>query len=192
MSYRVKCVCTGCFFSRQKFSPLVSSVVTNRLLQKEGAPTLHSIMSHEHVIVLNSDSDEEVEQAEIGGAFAVVFCMFLRSHRLLAERERATQSRNLNAWFFRIFKRLSFPACLHSFWFTSRPTRAQRARENDAEGTETWRVIDSGANERSRFVFSRSLSRLGSVALLVRFFFFSTHSRLHNKKHIDTTQKTTM
>jgi len=46
-------------------------------------------MSHEHVIVLNSDSDEEVEQAEIGGAFAVVFCMFLRSHRLLAERERA-------------------------------------------------------------------------------------------------------
>jgi len=84
MSYRVKCVCTGCFFSRQKFSPLVSSVVTNRLLQKEGAPTLHSIMSHEHVIVLSSDSDEEAEQAEVGGAFAVVFCMFLRSHRLLA------------------------------------------------------------------------------------------------------------
>ena len=192
MSYRVKCVCTGCFFSRQKFSPLVSSVVTNRLLQKEGAPTLHSIMSHEHVIVLSSDSDEEAEQAEVGGAFAVVFLYVFTFASSTRERDGATQSRNLNACFFRIFKRLSFPACLHSFWFTSRPTRAQRARENDAEGTETWRVIDSGANERSRFVFSRSLSRLGSVALLVRFFFFSTHSRLHNKKHIDTTQKTTM
>ena len=123
----------------------------------------------------------------------LVFCMFLRSHRLLAERERATQSRNLNAWFFRIFKRLSFPACLHSFWFTSRPTRAQRARENDAESTETWRVIDSGANERSRFVFSRSLSRLGSVALLFFFFLlyfvlFSTRlSKIssHNTKNND-------
>ena len=149
-------------------------------------------MSQADVIDLTGDSDEAADRAEVRGASSAVFCVFLRSHRLLAERERANQSRNLNAWFFRIFKRLSFPACLHSFWFTSRPTRAQRARENDAESTETWRVIDSGANERSRFVFSRSLSRLGSVALLVRFFFFSTHSRLHNKKHIDTTQKTTM
>jgi len=57
-------------------------------------------MSRDDPIDLTGDSDEEVEQAEIGGAFAVVFCMFLRSHRLLAERERATQSRNLNAWFF--------------------------------------------------------------------------------------------
>jgi len=93
---------------------------------------------------------------------------FASSPRGARTRDSISQSQRV---VFRIFKRLSFPACLHSFWFTSRPTRAQRARENDAESTETWRMIDSEANERSRFVFSRSLSRLGSVALLVRFFF---------------------
>jgi hypothetical protein len=128
-------------------------------------------MSHEHVIVLSSDSDEEAEQAEVGGAFAVVFCMFLRSHRLLASAS-ARPNLAISTRGFSVFSNgLSFPACLHSFWFTSRPTRAQRARENDAESTETRRVIDSGANERSRFVFSRSLSRLGSVALFGSFFF---------------------
>ena len=96
-------------------------------------------MSHEHVIVLNNDSDKEVEQAEIGGAFAVVFCMFLRSHRLLAERERATQSRNLNAWFFRIFKRLVFlPACTR---FGLLPDHTRERKESDRkrrrEYTET-------------------------------------------------------
>ena len=44
----------------------------------------------------------------------------------------------------------SFPASSR-FGLLPDQTRAQRARENDAESTERWRVIDSGANERSRF-----------------------------------------
>lgn len=94
-------------------------------------------MSHEHVIVLNSDSDEEVEQAEIGGAFAVVFCMFLRSHRLLAE----ARARRLSSFIFFPTVEILF-SCL-SVWLLPDRTRAQRARENDGESTETWRVIDS-------------------------------------------------
>ena len=124
-------------------------------------------MSHADPIDLTGDSDEEAEQMEVRGASSVVFCMFLRSHRLLASAS-ARSNHVCSFIFFPTLVEILLPLVL----VTSRPNaRAQRARENDAESTETWRVIDSGANERSRFVFSRSLSRLSSVALLVRFFF---------------------
>ena len=42
-------------------------------------------MSRDDPIDLTGDSDGEAEQTEVGGASSVVFCMFLRSHRLLAE-----------------------------------------------------------------------------------------------------------
>ena len=88
-------------------------------------------MSQADVIDLTGDSDEEAEQAEIGGASSVVFCVFLRSHRLLAS---ASARSNLAISPRGIFKRPSFPACLHSFWFTSRPNaRAQREREKTTQ-----------------------------------------------------------
>ena len=108
---------------------------------------------------------------EVGGAsccgFLYVFT-FASSHSRARVRDPIT---SVPSYFFQRWSKFS---CLLSFWFTSRPNaRAQRARENDAESTETWRVIDSGANERSRFVFSRSLlSRLASVRLLTLLFWF--------------------
>ena len=144
-------------------------------------------MSHADPIDLTGDSNEEAEQMEVRGASSVVFCMFLRSHRLLASAS-ARSNHVCSFIFFPTLVEILLPLVL----VTSRPNaRAQRARENDAESTETWRVIDSGANERSRFVFSRSLlSRLASVRLLTLLFWFVFFSfSADNEKRIDTNTK---
>ena len=143
-------------------------------------------MSHADPIDLTGDSDEEAEQMEVRGASSVVFCMFLRSHRLLASA--SARSNHVCSFIFFPTVEILLPLVL----VTSRPNaRSQRARENDAERTETWRVIDSGANERSRFVFLRSLlSRLASVRLLTLLFWFVFFSfSADNEKHIDTNTK---
>jgi hypothetical protein len=95
-------------------------------------------MSRDDPIDLTGDSDEEVEQAEIGGASSVVFCMFLRSHRLLAE---ARARRPSSFIFFPTGSK--FSSLASRFGLLPDRTRAQRARENDGESTETWRAIDS-------------------------------------------------
>jgi len=86
------------------------------------------------------------------------------------ERECAIQSR----LFLHIFSNVGRNSLASRFgYFQTKRASAKSAIENDAESTETWRVIDSGANERSRFVFSRSLlSRLASVRLLTLLFWF--------------------
>ena len=94
-------------------------------------------MSRDDPIDLTGDSDGEAEQTEVGGASSVVFCMFLRSHRLLAE----ARARRLSSFIFFPTVEILF-SCL-SVWLLPDRTRAQRARENDGESTETWRVIDS-------------------------------------------------
>jgi len=89
-------------------------------------------MSQADVIDLTGDSDEAADRAEIRGASSAVFCVFLRSHRLLAERERANQSRNLNAWFFRIFQTaLKFsclPALVLVYFQTNASAKSARKR----------------------------------------------------------------
>ena len=46
------------------------------------------IMSRKVITALTNDCGEETNPTEVGGAFAVVFCMFSRSHHLTRERER--------------------------------------------------------------------------------------------------------
>ena len=95
-------------------------------------------MSRDDPIDLTGDSDGEAEQTEVGGASSVVFCMFLRSQkRLLAE----ARARRPSSFIFFPTVEILF-SCL-SLWLLPDRTRAQRARENDGESTETWRVIDS-------------------------------------------------
>jgi hypothetical protein len=45
-------------------------------------------MSRKVITALTNDCGEETNPTEVGGAFAVVFCMFSRSHHLTRERER--------------------------------------------------------------------------------------------------------
>ena len=119
-------------------------------------------MSHEHVIVLSSDSDEEAEQAEVGGAFAVVFCMFLRSHRLLAE----ARARRPSSFIFFLLLVLCgpFPREL-DFKKSHRQHKNQTEaslESSDRENTKRERSFALGINHAPRLrtfsvVFSRSL-----------------------------------
>lgn len=117
-------------------------------------------MSHADPIVLTGDSDGEAEQMEAVGASSGFLYVFTFASSTRGARARG--SNHVCSFIFFSTVKILF-SCL-SLWLLPDRTRAQRARENDGESTETWRVIDSGANERSRFVFSRSLlSRLASV-----------------------------
>lgn len=94
-------------------------------------------MSHADQIDLTGNRDGEAEQMEVGGASSVFFVCFYVRIVYLRKRERAG---SVPSYFFQRVEILF--SCL-SVWLLPDRTRAQRARENDGESTETWRVIDS-------------------------------------------------
>ena len=89
-------------------------------------------MSRDDPIDLTGDSDGEAEQTEVGGASSVVFCMFLRSHRLLAE----ARARRLSSFIF-------FPTKFSSL--ASRFGYFQTERERKEREKTTGKVRRRGA-----------------------------------------------
>ena len=99
-------------------------------------------MSHANPIDLTGDSDGEAEQMEIAGASSG----FLYVYTFASSTRGARARRNPSLFKFHQRSNYLFFLCLPASRFGLLPeetkTRAQRARENDGESTETWRVID--------------------------------------------------